>query len=71
MNNAYMSARTVDELRAMELDLYNETHDKGRFIEGSEEYYIVQMELLESAFAALFPDDYDYHRRGRQQLGKE
>ena len=71
MNNPYMSAQTVDEIHAMELELYNETHQEGQFIEGSEDYYNTQMELLETAFGTLFPDEYDYHRRGRQQTGRE
>ena len=65
-DNPYLDAKTVDELRAMERALYEETHTDGKLDEGSEEYYQMQMELLEEAFATLFPDDYDYHKRGRQ-----
>ena len=69
MDNPYLEASTVDELRDMEKALYNETHENGRLLLGSDEYYEEQMLLFEEAFATLFPDDYDYHRRGRQAIG--
>ena len=69
MDNPYLSASTVDELRDMERALYNECHENDKRLPGSEEYYEEQMFLFEEAFATLFPDDYDYHRRGRQALG--
>ena len=69
MDNPYLGANSVDELREMERALYNECHEDGKRLPGSEEYYEDQMLLFEEAFATLFPDDYDYHRRGRQALG--
>ncbi len=65
--NPYMNAQTVEELRAMEKALYDETFENGHVIKGAEEYYEDQMELFEQAFATLFPDDYDYHKSGKQQ----
>lgn len=69
MDNPYLDASNVEELREMERVLYDETHDNGNLLPGSNEYYEEQMALFEQAFATLFPDDYDYHRRGRQALG--
>jgi len=69
MDNPYLGANDVSELRDMERALYEECHQEGKLMPGSEEYYEEQMLLFEEAFATLFPDDYDYHRRGRQALG--
>ncbi|MHB8627927.1 MAG: hypothetical protein ACYDBJ_12380 [Aggregatilineales bacterium] len=65
-DNPYMDATSVEELRSMEKSLYEECFENGQMLEGCEEYYQMQMELFEDAFASLFPDDYDYHKRGRQ-----
>lgn len=67
--NPYMAAKSVEELRAMEKALYDECFPDGKELDGSDPYYEAQMELFEEAFATLFPDDYDYHRKGRQQTG--
>lgn len=64
--NPYMAATTVEELRAMEKALYNECFPDGKMAEGCRDYYEDQMELFDEAFACLFPDEYDYHKRGKQ-----
>jgi len=64
--NPYLSAKSVEELRAMEQALYDEVFENGRIQQGAEEYYQDQMELFEDAFATLFPEDYDYHKKGRE-----
>ena len=71
MENPYMAATSPDELHTMEKALYDESHVNGQLLEGSAEYYETQMEMLENAWATLFPDEYDYHKRGRQQQGKD
>ena len=68
-DNPYLNAQSVEELREMERALFDETHPDGKLVHGGEEYYQAQMELFETAFATLFPDDYDYHRKGRQSIG--
>lgn len=69
--NPYMTAKTVEEIRAMEKALYDECYGTdGKEYDDADEYYESQMELFEQAFACLFPDDYDYHKRGREQTGK-
>jgi hypothetical protein len=69
--NPYLSARSVEELRAMEKALYDECFVDGKEIDGSDAYYEAQMELFDDAFASLFPDEYDYHRRGREQTSSK
>ena len=61
--NDFMNAKSVDELRAMEQALYDETFHEGKLIPGQEGYYEHQMQLFVEAFAALFPDDYDFHKK--------
>ncbi len=58
-----MNAKSVEELRAMEQSLYQETFRDGKLIPGQEGYYERQMELFVEAFAALFPEDYDFHKK--------
>ena len=65
-DNPFLSAGSVEELREMEKAIYEECFEDGKMLEGCEEQYQRQMELFEDAFASLFPDDYDYHKRGRQ-----
>jgi len=61
--NPYMRAQTLEELRQMEAALYQETWKDGKIIPEMEEYYNRQMEQFTDAFATLFPDDYDFHKK--------
>ena len=61
--NSFMNAKSVEELRAMEKALYDESFHDGKLIPGQEGYYEHQMKLFVEAFAALFPDDYDFHKK--------
>jgi hypothetical protein len=65
LDNPYMKAKTLDELKAMEKSLYTEVYQDGQLSPDMEEYYEHQMELFLDAFATLFPDDYDFHKRVR------
>lgn len=68
--NDFMNAKSVDELRAMEQSLYKETFHEGKLIQGQEGYYEHQMKLFVEAFAALFPDDYDFHKKNQKPEAK-
>ena len=63
--NPFMNAKSLDELKAMEKALYEETWIDGKIAPGLEDYYQHQMELFEEAFASLYPDDYDFHRKDK------
>jgi hypothetical protein len=70
-HNPYMKARSVEELRQMEQDLVDQCWKDGKILPHMEEYYEEQMILFTEAFATLFPDEYDYHRKGRKATGKD
>jgi len=61
--NPFMNAKSLDELRAMEKALYEETWEDGKLIPSMEEYYSHQMELFEEAFSSLYPNDYNFHNK--------
>ena len=64
--NPYMRAQTLDELRQMEAALYQESWKDGKILPEMEDYYSHQMELFTEAFATLFPDDYDFHKKTKR-----
>lgn len=64
--NPYMNAKSLEELKAMEAQLYKDTWKDGHIMPRMEDYYSHQMELFLEAFATLYPDDYDYHRKTRK-----
>jgi len=64
--NPYMNAKSLDELRQMEAQLYKDTWKDGKIMPRMEDYYNHQMELFLEAFATLFPEDYDFHRKTRK-----
>ena len=62
-DNPYMSAKSLAELREMEAQLYRDTWEDSKLKPDMEDYYNHQMELFDEAFATLFPDEYDFHRK--------
>ena len=60
--NPYLNAKSLDELRRMEAQLYEDTWEDGKIRPHMEEHYNHQMELFLEAFAALFPEEYNLHR---------
>lgn len=68
--NDFMNAQSVEDLRAMEQALYAETFRDGKLIPGQEGYYDHQMQLFTEAFAALFPDDYDFHKKNQKPIAQ-
>ncbi len=65
-DNPYMRAQTLEQLREMEAALYQETWKGGKIIPEMEDYYKHQMDLFTEAFATLFPDDYDFHKKTKR-----
>ncbi len=65
-DNPYMRAQTLEQLREMEAALYQETWKDGKIIPEMEDYYKHQMDLFTEAFATLFPDDYDFHKKTKR-----
>jgi hypothetical protein len=65
-DNPYMSAKSLADLREMEAQLYRDTWEDGKLKPGMEDYYTHQMELFDEAFATLFPDEYNFHRKIRK-----
>ncbi len=65
--NPYMNAKSLDELRQMEAQLYKDTWKDGKIMPRMEDYYNHQMELFLEAFATLFPEDYNFHQKIRKQ----
>ncbi len=64
--NPYMNAKSLDELRQMEAQLYKDTWKDGKIMPRMEDYYNHQMELFLEAFATLFPEEYNFHQKSRK-----
>jgi len=64
--NPYMNAKSVDELRQMEAQLYRDTWKDGKIMLNMEDYYNHQMELFLEAFATRFPEEFNFHQTTRK-----
>ena len=65
--NPYMNAKSLDELQRMEAQLYKETWQDGKIRPNMEEHYARQMELFLEAYAALFPEEFNFHKPARKK----